>query len=174
MTKEHFEELLKNASKKYNEGKQPKRPETQFKAGALWLWNMLRSEHDVEYYEDTLRADIKNRLDTVEEWQESLITETAKLMARRDRLEAEIARTGDLLLKFSKNGDPYQESNPLHVHLKELDRTIGLQREHLGLSFKVNPMRMKQSPKRNETDPKKKGIAQMLADATGSMNEIPD
>jgi len=46
----------------------------------------------------------------------------------------------------------YKESNPLLVHMKELDRTIGMQREHLGLSFKVNPIRMKESPKQGEKE----------------------
>jgi len=32
---------------------------------------------------------------------------------------------------------PYKESNPLYVHLKELQRSIGMQREHLGLSAKA-------------------------------------
>ena len=42
---------------------------------------------------------------------------------------------------------PYKESNPLYVHLKELQRSIGMQREHLGLSNKVNVSRIKESPK---------------------------
>ena len=38
---------------------------------------------------------------------------------------------------------------------KELERTIGMWREHLGLSYKVNPQRMKESPKEtvDESDP---------------------
>ena len=159
MKYEEMEKLLKPAAKKYSEGKKiAKKPETQFTAGAMWLWNLLMESHDAIYYEPMLHEDVIARLDKVERWQESLIRETARLMARRDRLEAAILEEGDLIEKIDKNMNTNKESNPLHVHLKELDRTIGMQREHLGLSFKVNPNRMKESPKAgvDEDDPMKK------------------
>ena len=159
MKYEEMEKLLKPAAKKYSEGKKiAKKPETQFTAGAMWLWNLLMESHDAIYYEQMLHEDVIARLDKVERWQESLIRETARLMARRDRLEEAILEEGDLIEKIDKNLNKYKESNPLHVHLKELDRTIGMQREHLGLSFKVNPNRMKESPKAgvDEDDPRKK------------------
>ena len=159
MKYEEMEKLLKPAAKKYSEGKKiAKKPETQFTAGAMWLWNLLMESHDAIYYEQMLHEDVIARLDKVERWQESLIRETARLMARRDRLEEAILEEGDLIEKIDKNLNKYKESNPLHVHLKELDRTIGMQREHLGLSFKVNPNRMKESPKAgvDEDDPMKK------------------
>lgn len=153
MKYEEMEPLLIQAAKKYSEGKKiAKKPETQFTAGAKWLWDKLMETHDAIYYEQMLREDVIARLDKVERWQESLIRETARLMARRDRLEAEIIKEGDLIEKVDKNMNTYKESNPLHVHLKELDRTIGMQREHLGLSFKVNPNRMKESPKAHNVD----------------------
>ena len=151
MKKEQMERLLNDAAKKYGDNKKvAKRADTQFKAGAMWLWDLLMSEHDVSYYEGILRNDVMARLDKVEEWQESLITETAKMMVERDGMERDILDEGRLLLKYDRNMQPYKESNPLYVHLKELQRSIGMQREHLGLSFKVNPMRMKESPKKND------------------------
>jgi len=153
MKEETFLKLLKEAAHEFSgKKKQPTTPAKQFERGALWLWQLLMSERDVTYYEAMLRNDVEARLDKVEPWQESLITETAKMMVRHDRLEAEIAKTGDLIDKYDKNMNIYKESNPLHVHLKELDRTIGMQREHLGLSFKVNPSRMKDSPKPNDNE----------------------
>lgn len=170
-----MEELLDDAAKKFaGKGKAPKLPVNQFKAGAIWLWDLLMGIHDVNYYEDILRKDIINRLDEIEVWQESLISETAKMMVRRDRLENVIAETGDLLDKFDKQEHPYKESNPLHVHLKELDRSIGMQREHLGLSFKVNPNRMKESPKKKAVDPEKDGLGNLLHEAARNMNVIPE
>lgn len=170
MKLEEMELLLKQAAKKYGEGKKiAKKPETQFAAGAMWLWNLLMESHDAIYYEQMLHEDVIARLDKVEKWQESLIRETARLMARRDRLEAEIAREGDLIDKIDKNMNTYKESNPLHVHLKELDRTIGMQREHLGLSFKVNPNRMKESPKTSVS--KEDPMAKMMADAQKALEE---
>ena len=159
MKYEEMEKLLKPAAKKYSEGKKiAKKPETQFTAGAMWLWNLLKEAHDVNYYEEQLRQDVIDRLDKVEPWQESLITELAEKKVRLDELFAEIESEGYLLTKFDKNMNKYKESNPLLVHTKELERTIGMWREHLGLSFKVNPNRMKESPKAgvDEDDPMKK------------------
>lgn len=158
MKYEEMEKLLKPAAKKYSEGKKiAKKPETQFTAGAMWLWNLLKEAHDVNFYEEQLRQDVIDRLDKVEPWQESLITELAEKKVRLDELFAEIEREGYLLTKFDKNMNSYKESNPLLVHTKELERTIGMWREHLGLSFKVNPNRMKESPKAgvDEDDPMK-------------------
>ena len=68
---------------------------------------------------------------------------------------ADIEDKGYLLTKYDKNMNEYKESNPLLVHTKELERTIGMWREHLGLSYKVNPQRMRESPKEtvDESDP---------------------
>ena len=152
MKKEEFEAKAKSASMEMLKKKAPTRPETQFVKGALWAWEILMQGHTVAEYEETLRSDVVDRLDHVDKWQESLITETAKMMARRDNIEATIQEQGYLLTKHDKNMMPYQEANPLIAHQKELDRSIGMQREHLGLSFKVNPMRMKESPKKNDID----------------------
>ena len=172
MNKETFEQKAKTEAKNMSQG--ITRPETQFLKGALWAWGLLSAGHTVAEYERILNQDVTARLDKVEAWQESLITETARMMAERDEMEAEIRETGRLLTKYDKNLQAYKESNPLYVHLKELQRSIGMQREHLGLSYKVNPQRMKESPKTTEVDPKKKGIARMLADAKESMNDVPD
>lgn len=132
--------------------KQPTTPAKQFEKGARWLWDVLMERRDIAYYEQQLRQDVLNRLDKVEPWQESLITEMAEKKVRLDTLIAEIEREGYLIEKYDKNMNAYKESNPLLVHTKELERTIGMWREHLGLSYKVNPQRMKESPKKNEVD----------------------
>ena len=171
MKQEVFIEKAKAASKTFADKKNtPTTPAVQFVKGALWAWEFLTEGLTVAQYEETLKRDIISRLETVEPWQESLITDTAKLMARRDRLEATIAEKGDLLEKFDKTEHPYYESNPLHVHLKELDRSIGLQREHLGLSYKVNPQRMKESPKRgvDNEDP----VNAMLASVKAELDSV--
>lgn len=153
MKKEEFEELLQKAAKEFaGKKKGPTTPAKQFEKGARWLWDLLMVTHSATYFEQVLRIDVADRLDKVERWQESLITETAQMMARRAAFEEDIKREGYLLEKWDKNMNPYKEANPLIAHLKELDRSIGMQREHLGLSFKVNPMRMKESPKKNDID----------------------
>ena len=153
MNKQTFEELLRGATAEFKgKKKQPTTPAKQFEKGARWLWELLTERRDITFYEQQLRQDVLNRLDKVEPWQESLITELAEKKVRLDALIAEIEETGYLVTKVDKNLNEYKESNPLLVHTKELERTIGMWREHLGLSYKVNPQRMKESPKKNEVD----------------------
>ena len=153
MNKQTFEELLRGATAEFKgKKKQPTTPAKQFERGARWLWDVLMERRDITFYEQQLRQDVLNRLDKVEPWQESLITELAEKKVRLDALIAETEETGYLVTKVDKNLNEYKESNPLLVHTKELERTIGMWREHLGLSYKVNPQRMKESPKKNEVD----------------------
>ena len=153
MTKDKVERLLKEAARKYGESKKvAKRPETQFMAGAWWLWDMLMSAKDITYYEEVLRRELTDRIGDVEPWKESLIFDTAKMMADRDGMEEDIRIYGRLVTKTDKNLHQYLESNPLYVHLKELQRSIGMQREHLGLSNKVNPERIKADAKKGASE----------------------
>lgn len=157
MKKEDFELEAKDASKAMLKKKAPTRPDTQFVKGAMWAWDLLMQGHTVAEYEEQLRQDVCARfnIEEPERWQELLISETATMMADRDGMQADILKEGRLIAKWDKNRMPYKESNPLYVHLKELQRSIGMQREHLGLSNKVNVSRIKESPKEtvDETDP---------------------
>lgn len=160
MKKEDFDAKAREASKAMTKKKAPTRPETQFVKGAEWAWQMLMASKERPYYVEQLRQELAARLGEEgmrenEGWIESLLEETAEKMCRLDGFREVVEREGYLLEKFDKNMNLYKESNPLLVHMKELDRTIGMQREHLGLSFKVNPNRMKESPKQGniEDDP---------------------
>jgi hypothetical protein len=140
MKQQEFELAAKEeARREMGKKKAPTRPETQFVKGAMWAWQVLTRGHTVAEYEEQLRQDICDRfcLTEPERWQELLITETATMMADRDGMQADIMAEGRLLEKWDKNRMPYKESNPLYVHLKELQRSIGMQREHLGLTSKA-------------------------------------
>ena len=157
MKQENFELAAKDAAKAMLKKKAPTRPDTQFVKGAMWAWQLLMEAKTPIYYETRLRAEVMARLGEEgmrenEGWIESLIEETAEKMARLDSFKHEVEDTGYLIDKMDKNMNTYKESNPLLVHMKELDRTIGMQSEHLGLSFKVNPIRMKESPKQGEKE----------------------
>ena len=157
MKQKEFEIQARDASKDMLKKKAPTRPETQFVKGAMWAWELLMEARAPIYFEEKLRQEVMARLGEEgmrenEGWIESLIEETAEKMARLDSFKREVENTGYLLTKMDKNMNYYKESNPLLVHMKELDRTIGMQREHLGLSFKVNPNRMKESPKQSDTE----------------------
>ena len=157
MKQNKFEIQAREAAKAMLKKKAPTKPDTQFFKGAMWAWELLMEAKAPIYYEEKLRAEVTARLGEEgmrenEGWIESLIEETAEKMARLDTFKQEVEDTGYLLDKYDKQMNIYKESNPLLVHMKELDRTIGMQREHLGLSFKVNPIRMKESPKQGEKE----------------------
>ena len=175
MKKEEMIEQLNDAARKYSEQKKvAKRPETQFKAGAMWLWNLLYDEHEINYYEDVLRQELIDRIGEVEAWKESLITDTAAMMADRDGMMTDIINTGRLIDRFNAKAGAYEKvSNPLYVHKKELDRSIGMQREHLGLSNKVNPKRITENAKKG-VDTEKDGLMSRIDEVKDTMNDVPD
>lgn len=151
MTQQDFQQKAKKAAKEFaNKKKVASQPETQFVKGALWAWGLLTQGRAVADYEEQLRRDVCARfgIDEPEQWQELLISETATMMADRDGMQQDIMTEGRLLEKFDKNMNPYKESNPLYVHLKELQRSIGMQREHLGLTAKSS--KKMESPKTHD------------------------
>ena len=151
MTQQDFQQKAKKAAKEFaNKKKVASQPETQFVKGALWAWNLLTQGRTVAEYEEQLRQDVCARfnIEEPERWQELLISETATMMADRDGMQQDILTEGRLLEKFDKNMNPYKESNPLYVHLKELQRSIGMQREHLGLTNKSS--KKMESPKTHD------------------------
>ena len=150
MKQEDFELAAKDAAKAMTKKKAPTRPETQFVKGAMWAWELLMQGHTVAEYEEQLRQDVCARfnIEEPERWQELLISETATMMADRDGMQADILKEGRLIAKWDKNRMPYKESNPLYVHLKELQRSIGMQREHLGLTAKSS--KKMESPKTHD------------------------
>ncbi len=151
MKQEEFELAAKKAAKEFaNKKKVPSQPETQFQKAALWAWDLLTQGRTLAYYEEQLRRDVCDRfgIDEPEQWQELLISETATMMADRDGMQQDILTEGRLLEKIDKNMHAYKESNPLYVHLKELQRSIGMQREHLGLTAKSS--KKMESPKTHD------------------------
>ena len=139
MTLQDFQQKAKGAAREFaSRKKAPTRPETQFVKGAEWAWCELNSRGNALYYERILSQDVCDRyaIEQPELWMESLIRETAVMMADRDGMMEDIIEEGRLITKVDKNMNEYKESNPLYVHLKELQRSIGMQREHLGLSAK--------------------------------------
>ena len=151
MTQQDFQQKAKKAAKEFaNKKKVASQPETQFVKGAMWAWELLMTGRTVAEYEQQLRQDVCARfnIEEPERWQELLISETATMMADRDGMQQDILTEGRLLEKYDKNMNPYKESNPLYVHLKELQRSIGMQREHLGLTNKSS--KKMESPKTHD------------------------
>jgi len=170
-----LEELIKQTAKKMTDKKAPKSPETQWRKGAEWMYELLTGGKTVDLLRQQLKADVMNRegVSEVEPWKLSLIDELADMLAEKMAMQAEIREQGRLLQKWDKNMNPYYESNPLYVHIKAKEQSISVWRDKLGLSNTVNPDRIKQDAKRG-VDTEKDGLTKLLVEARDSMNEVPD
>ena len=170
-----FEQLIKQTAKKFADKKAPKNPETQWRKGAEWMYDMLTGGKTVDLLRQQLKADVMNRegVSEVEPWKLSLIDELADMLAEKMAMQAEIREQGRLLQKWDKNMNPYYESNPLYVHIKAKEQSISVWRDKLGLSNTVNPDRIKQDAKRG-VDTEKDGLSNLLTQARDTMNEIPE
>jgi hypothetical protein len=170
-----FEELIKQTAKKFADKKAPKNPETQWRKGAEWMYDLLTGGKTVDLLRQQLKADVMNRegVSEVEPWKLSLIDELADMLAEKMAMQAEIREQGRLLQKWDKNMNPYYESNPLYVHIKAKEQSISVWRDKLGLSNTVNPDRIKQDAKRG-VDTEKDGLSNLLTQARDTMNEIPE
>ena len=170
-----LEELIKQTAKKFADKKSPKNPETQWRKGAEWMYDLLTGGKTVDLLRQQLKADVMNRegVSEVEPWKLSLIDELADMLAEKMAMQAEIREQGRLLQKWDKNMNPYYESNPLYVHIKAKEQSISVWRDKLGLSNTVNPERIKQDAKRG-VDTEKDGLSNLLTQARDTMNEIPE
>ena len=170
-----LERLVKATAKKFADKKAPKSPETQWRKGAEWMYDLLTGGKTADAIREQLKADVMNREGTqeVDPWKLSLIDELADMLAEKMAMQAEIRESGRLLMKWDKQGNPYKESNPLYVHIKAKEQSISVWRDKLGLSNTVNPDRIKQDAKRG-VDAEKDGLSNLLTQARDTMNEIPD
>ena len=170
-----LEELIKQTAKKFADKKAPKNPETQWRKGAEWMYDLLTGGKTVDLLRQQLKADVMNRegVSEVEPWKLSLIDELADMLAEKMAMQAEIREQGRLLTKYDKQGYPYKESNPLYVHVKAKEQSISVWRDKLGLSNTVNPERIKQDAKRG-VDTEKDGLSNLLTQARETMNDVPE
>ena len=170
-----LEELIKQTAKKFADKKAPKNPETQWRKGAEWMYDLLTEGKTVNAIREQLKADVMNREGTqeVDPWKLSLIDELADMLAEKMAMQAEIRESGRLLMKWDKQGNPYKESNPLYVHIKAKEQSISVWRNKLGLSNTVNPERIKQDAKKG-VDTEKDGLSSLLTQARDTMNEVPE
>ena len=170
-----LEQLIKQTAKKFADKKAPKNPETQWRKGAEWMYDLLTEGKTVNAIREQLKADVMNREGTqeVDPWKLSLIDELADMLAEKMAMQAEIRESGRLLMKWDKQGNPYKESNPLYVHIKAKEQSISVWRDKLGLSNTVNPERIKQDAKRG-VDAEKDGLSNLLTQARDTMNEVPE
>ena len=104
-------------------------------------------------YENELKQMIRERTKAeCEAWLMPQIRATAMNMVMLDKVQAELMKSNSLtVMAVGSMGQMKSEANPLMPHYKELQRTLTLQFEALGLNYRTNPQRVKE-PAANGVD----------------------
>lgn len=97
-------------------------------------------------YENELKQMIRERTKAeCEAWLMPQIRATAMNMVMLDKVQAELMKSNSLtVMAVGSMGQMKSEANPLMPHYKELQRTLTLQFEALGLNYRTNPQRVKE------------------------------
>lgn len=117
----------------------------------------MAKEKSIHAYELEIRKMIEKRVGTFEIWLKPQVEATAMNRAMLAKVHGELIKDEtDLMVTISGSvGQIKQEAHPLLSHYKELQRTLILQYEALGLSYKATPSKIKEDTKKgvDETDP---------------------
>ena len=97
-------------------------------------------------YENELKQMIRERTKAeCEAWLMPQIRATAMNMVMLDKVQTELMKSKSLtVMAVGSMGQMKSEANPLMPHYKELQRTLTLQFEALGLNYRTNPQRVKE------------------------------
>lgn len=117
----------------------------------------MAKEKSIHAYELEIRKMIEQRVGTFEIWLKPQVEATAMNRAMLAKVHNELIKTEtDLMITIPGSmGQLKQEAHPLLPHYKELQRTLILQYEALGLSYKATPSKIKEDTKKgvDEDDP---------------------
>ena len=128
---------------------------------------------NVKYYERILKKMIEKRTGVYEEWLDPQLHAAALCWQMLEKVQEALVDE-DLIKERTGSKDQYYlEVNPLMPTYKELQRTITLHYEALGLNFKTTPDKITKDTKKG-VDTEKDTLATMLKDAQQGMNDIPD
>lgn len=115
-------------------------------------------------YENELKQMIRERTKAeCEAWLMPQIRATAMNMVMLDKVQDELMKSNSLtVMAVGSMGQMKSEANPLMPHYKELQRTLTLQFEALGLNYRTNPQRVKEPAATgvDEADPMAKFYAE--------------
>ena len=117
----------------------------------------MAKEKSIHAYELEIRKMIEKRVGTFEIWLKPQVEATAMNRAMLNKVHNELIKTDTDLMLISpgSKGQMKQEAHPLLSHYKELQRTLILQYEALGLSYKATPSKIKEDTRKgvDEEDP---------------------
>ena len=123
----------------------------------------MAKERSAQSFEREIKKMIVDRLGRCELWLKPQIEATAMNRVMLDKIQNELEGEASLkIVSPGSTGQIKQDANPLLPHYKELQRTLLLQYEALGLSYKSTPSKIKESVKTGGEEHDK--LSQLLND----------
>ena len=118
---------------------------------------------NVKYYERILKKRIEMRNGQFDEWLEPQLHAAAMCWQMLEKVQEEIIGGRLVTEREGSKEQKYAEVNPLLPTYKELQRTMTLHYEALGLNYKTTPSKVKEDTKRDHEG--KSALGQWLQDA---------
>ena len=123
----------------------------------------MAKERSAQSFEREIKKMIVDRLGRCELWLKPQIEATAMNRVMLDKIQNELEGEASLkIVSPGSTGQIKQDANPLLPHYKELQRTLLLQYEALGLSYQSTPSKIKESVKTGGEEHDK--LSQLLND----------
>jgi hypothetical protein len=108
----------------------------------------MAKERTAKSYENEIKNMIVDRLGKFDMWLTPQVEATALNRVMLAKIQKELAGEKSLIITtLGVGGQTKQDAHPLLSHYKELQRTLLLQYEALGLSYKSTPSKMKEPVK---------------------------
>lgn len=124
-------------------------------------------------YVSELKEMIKSRIGTdCEPWLLPQLRTTAMNMAMLDKVQDELESGSLTVIEDGSQGQQKMSAHPLLSTYKDLQRTLLLQFEALGLNYKTTPSKVKEDTKKgvDENDP----LSQALLSTKQAIDDISD
>lgn len=124
---------------------------------------------DLNYYKRILKKMIEKRNGEYEEWLEPQLHAAAMCWQMLEKVQEELMSGKLVEPKIGVKDQWYNDVNPLMPTYKELQRTLVLHYEALGLNYKTTPSKIKEDTKRGASE--NDTLNQTLAATREEMND---
>ena len=117
---------------------------------------------NVRYYERILKKMIEMRVGQFEDWLEPQLHAAALCWQMLEKVHEELVNEKLITTRQGSKDQWYNELNPLMPTYKELQRTLVLHYESLGLNYKTTPSKIKENTKKGGEEHDK--LSNLLSD----------
>lgn len=107
---------------------------------------------DLNYYKRNLKKMIEKRNGEYEEWLEPQVHAAAMCWQMLEKVQEELMSGKLVEAKIGVKDQWYNEVNPLMPTYKELQRTLVLHYEALGLNYKTTPSKIKEDTRKKASE----------------------